>query len=46
MAPLYVDRFGDPDVGFQRGDLLALSQDAVDREIDRLLSHRWTDELV
>jgi hypothetical protein len=46
LEPLYVDRFGDPDIGFRRGRALKLSQDAVDRQLDRLLSHAWTDEIV
>jgi hypothetical protein len=45
-SPIYVDRFGDPDIGFQRGTVLKLSRDAVEREVDRLLSHAWTDAVV
>jgi hypothetical protein len=45
-SPIYVDRFGDPDIGFRRGEVLKLSGDAVEREVDRLLSHAWTDAVV
>jgi hypothetical protein len=44
--PIYTDRFGDADIGFRRGEVLRLSRDAVEREIDRLLSHAWTDAVV
>jgi hypothetical protein len=44
--PLYVDRFGDPDIGFQRGGLLKFSQDRMEREVDRFLSHAWVDVVV
>jgi hypothetical protein len=43
---LYVDRFGDPDIGFQRGGLLRFSQDRMESEVDRFLSHAWVDVVV
>jgi hypothetical protein len=46
IESLYVDRFGDPDIGLRRGGILSLSADAVDREIDRVLSHAWADHVV
>jgi hypothetical protein len=46
MTPIYVDDYGDPDVGFGRGSLLHLSQEAADRLVDQLLSHQWTDAFV
>jgi hypothetical protein len=46
VGPLYIDDYGDTDIGFQRGVLLKLSDDAVDHEIDRILSHGWSDSLL
>jgi hypothetical protein len=46
MEALYMDRLGDPDIGLKRGGPLKLSQDAFDREIERLLSHAWADQAI
>jgi hypothetical protein len=46
IGPFYFDEFGDPDIGFQHGSVLRLSTQAIDKEVDRLLSHAWTDGLV
>jgi hypothetical protein len=35
LRSIYVDRFGDPDIGFLRGEVLKLSPDAIEREVDR-----------
>jgi hypothetical protein len=45
MDALYVDQLGDPDIGFRRGEFLKLSHDAVEREIERVLSHAWVDHV-
>jgi hypothetical protein len=44
--PFYVDRFGDPDIGFRRGGLLKFSHDCMEREVDGFLSHAWVDVVV
>jgi hypothetical protein len=46
MRVMYTDEFGATDVGLFRGLILRLCPDVVDAEIDRLLSHRWTDQIV
>jgi hypothetical protein len=46
FGPIYLDGFGDPDLGFRHGSMLRLSEAAVAREVDRLLSHAWTDSIV
>jgi hypothetical protein len=44
MRDVYVDDFGESDWGMNSGRMLELSRDVLDAEVDRLLSHRWTDQ--
>jgi hypothetical protein len=44
IRDFYVDDFGEADWGMHSGRMLSLSRDVLDAEIDRLLSHRWTDQ--
>ena len=38
MMPIYVDEFGDPDVGMQRGQLLYLSEQNCAKVADMIIS--------
>ena len=44
LSPIYVDSFGEPDIGFARGRPLSLvSDEAIEAQVDMILSHRWID---
>ena len=44
LPPIYVDCFGEPDLGFARGRPLSLvSEEAIAEQVDMILSHRWVD---
>lgn len=43
LPTIYVDRFGDEDIGFERGQLLFLNEERLERYTDMLLSGEWTD---
>lgn len=43
LPGIYVDKFGDEDIGFERGELLFLSEERLERYTDILISGEWTD---
>lgn len=43
LPGIYVDKFGDEDVGFERGELLFLNEERLERYTDMLISGEWTD---
>ncbi|OHT13919.1 hypothetical protein TRFO_15814 [Tritrichomonas foetus] len=43
LPGIYVDKFGDEDIGFSRGELLYLNEERLERYTDMLISGEWTD---
>lgn len=42
---VYVDEYGDEDIGFEKGSILHLNNDILENNIDYLLSGEWTNRL-
>ena len=43
LPGIYVDKYGDEDIGFERGELLYLNVERLERYTDMLISGEWTD---
>lgn len=43
---IYVDDFGDEDIGYQRGAIVKLNQDRLERFTDMMLSGEWSDKFI
>lgn len=42
---IYVDEYGDEDIGFQKGSCLTLNEENLEKQIDYIYSGEWTNKL-